>query len=56
MNQQIIDNYFESIKGILKKVQDEVKKLYSKQEELDRKERDILTIKENTKQILQILL
>ena len=53
MNQQT--NYLECFKGILKQVQDEVKRLYSKQEELNRREQNILTIKDNTTQILKLL-
>ena len=55
MNQQIMNNYYERFKGILKQVQDEVKKLTSKQEELNGIEQDILTIKDNTTKILQLL-
>jgi hypothetical protein len=40
---------------ILKHIQDEVKKLNSKQEELSRREKHILTIKDNTTQILKLL-
>lgn len=43
------------MKGILKQIQDEVKKLNSKQEELSRREKHILTIKDNTTQILKLL-
>ena len=42
MNQQTLANDFEHFKGILKQVHDEVKKLKSRQEEFDRKERNIL--------------
>ena len=55
MNQQQMDNYYEYLREILKKVQDEVKKLKTKEEELNRREQDILTIKDNTTQILQLL-
>ena len=37
-------------------MQDEVKKLHDKQEELNKRERVILTIKDNTTNILQLLL
>ena len=56
MNGPTLITYYERFKGILKKVQDEVKKLHSKQEELNRREHDILTIKDNTTHILKILL
>ena len=55
MNQQTMNNYFECFKGILKKLQEEVNRLKSKEEELKKREEDILTIKENTTQILQLL-
>ena len=55
MNQQTMNNYLERFKGILNKVEDEVKNLKSKEEELKRREQDIRTIKENTTQILQLL-
>ena len=55
MNQQIMNNYYERFKGILIQVKDEVKKLTSKQEELNGIEQDILTIKDNTTKILQLL-
>ena len=50
-----MNNYLESFKGILKQIQEEVKKLYSKQEELNRREKDIFTIKDNITQILKLL-
>ena len=55
MNQQQMNNYLENVKLILKQVKDEVKKLTSKERELNRREQDILTIKDNTTQILKIL-
>ena len=55
MNHQQMDNYLENVKGILKQVKDEVKKLYFKQEELNRKEQDILTIIEDATEILKLL-
>ena len=48
MNQQTLNNFYDCFKGILKQVQDEVKKL-------DKREKEILTIKNNTTQILQLL-
>ena len=50
MNQQM-NKYYECFKGILKKVQDKVKKLHEKQEELNKREQTILTIKDNTTKI-----
>ena len=55
MNQQTLNNYYERFKGILKKVKDEVQKLYSKQEELKKREQEIITLKDNTTQILKLL-
>ena len=55
MNQQTMEIYYQRFLGILNKVQDEVKKLKSKEEELNRREQDIRTIKKNTTQILQLL-
>ena len=56
MNLQQMDKYLDNFKEILKQVKDEVKKLHCKQEELNRREQNILTIKDNTTQILKILL
>ena len=42
MNQQQMDNYLENVKGILKQVKNEVKKLHFKQEEFNRREQDII--------------
>ena len=50
-----MDEYFNIVKGILQQVQDGVNKLKSKADELKERERDILTIKENTTKILQLL-
>ena len=50
-----MDAYLESFKDILTKVQDEIKKLHSKQEELKKREQYMLTIKENTTKIVQLL-
>ena len=55
MNQQHIEKYLQDCKKILKQVQDKVKILTSKQEELSKREQNILTIKNNTTQILKIL-
>ena len=55
MNQQQMDKYLESIKEIMKQVQDDVKELHSKQEEFKGREQDILTMKDNITQILKIL-
>ena len=50
-----MDKYLDNFKKILKQVKDEVKKLYFKQEELNRKEQDILTIIEDATEILKLL-
>ena len=55
MNQQTLDKYLERFDRIFTKVQNEVKNLKSKEEELKQREQDIRTIKENTTQILQLL-
>ena len=55
MNQQQLENYLENAKRILKQEKDEVKKLYYQKEELNRRERNILTIIEDAKEILDIL-
>ena len=47
---------FELFKTILNNYSNEIQKLKSKQEELNRREHDILTIKDNTTHILKILL
>ena len=55
MNQQTMNNYLELYRNILNKYSTEVKRLYSKQEELNNIEQDIHTIKDNTTQILKLL-
>ena len=56
MNKQIMNKYLDLYRNILNKYNIEIQKLHSKQEELNRREHDILTIKDNTNQILKILL
>ena len=51
MNQQTMDEYLKIAKEILKQVE----KLKRKEKELNRREQDILTIKDNTTQILKLL-
>ena len=50
-----MENYLQLYKDILKQVKDEVKKLTTKQEDLLNAEQNIITIKDNTSQILNIL-
>ena len=56
MNKQQLEEYLQLYKEILKQVKDEVNKLYSKQEKLKYAEENIIKIRENTTQILNILL
>ena len=55
MNQQLLENYFQRYKDILKQMMKEIKKLYLKQKEINRREENILKIKDNTAKILNIL-
>ena len=55
MNQQQLEDYLQRYKNILKQIKDEVKKLQTKQEELNNTEQNILQIKDNTTKILKIL-
>ena len=55
MNQQQMESCLQLYKDILKQVKDEVKKLNMKQEELFNTEQNILKIKDNTSEILNIL-
>ena len=51
-----MNKQFELYKIILNVYRTKIEKLESKQEKLNRREQDILTIKDNTPQILQLLL
>ena len=55
LSQQTLDNYLNRFKEILKQVKEEVGKLYSKQKEINKHEKDILSIKECASQILTFL-
>ena len=55
MDQQTMDVHLKLYQNILNKYSDEIQKLQSKQERLDIIEQDILSIKDNTTQILQLL-
>ena len=55
MNKQLMDNYLKSYEGILTEIKDEVKKLYAKQEEINKREQNILEIKSSITQILNFL-
>lgn len=55
MNQQTMDNYLNRYKVILQQIKDEVKKICFKEEEIKRREQNILKIKDNTTEILKIL-
>ena len=55
MDEQAMNTYLELYVGVLKQVRAEVKTLYAKQEEINKREKDILTIKENTAEILKLL-
>ena len=51
-----INKQFEFYQNALNYYKTKVEQLESKQEELNKREQDILTIKDNTTQILQLLL
>ena len=55
MDQQQLNKYLQLYNNILKQVISEVNKLYSKQEEIIKREQNILEIKDNTIQILELL-
>ena len=50
-----MNSYLELYRNIINMYNIEIQKLQSKQEELNKREQDILTIKDNTTQILQLL-
>ena len=55
MNQQLLNHYLQLYKDILNQVTNEVNKLHLKQEEINKREQNILQTKDNTTQILNLL-
>ena len=55
MNPERTDYFLDLYNNILNKYNIEIRKLQVKQEEYNKREQNILTIKENTNQILKLL-
>jgi hypothetical protein len=55
MNPERTDYFLDLYNNILNKFNSEIRKLQVNQEEYNKREQDILTIKENTNQILKLL-